>query len=84
MEIKFHKNFKKKFDRIPQKIQEQFYERLALFLQDKFHKTLNNHSVDKAFPGCRSINVGGDCRAIFQERADLAIFITIGTHSELY
>ena len=84
MEIKFHKNFKKKFDRIPQKIQEQFYERLSLFLQDKFHKTLNNHSVDTAFPNSRSININGDYRAIFQEQENMAIFITIGTHSELY
>lgn len=84
MEIKFHKNFKKKFKKIPAKIQEQFYIRLDLFLQDKFDKILNNHSVDRAFPNCNSINVSGDYRAIFTEREDVAIFITIGTHSELY
>lgn len=65
-------------------MQEQFYERLNLFLQDKFDKTLNNHSVGKAFPNCRSINVSGDYRAIFQEQEDAAIFITVGTHSDLY
>lgn len=84
MEAILHKNFKKKFDKIPLKIQERFYERLDLFLKDKFDKTLNNHPVDKAFPDCRSINVSGDYRAIFQEQDDVAIFITIGTHSDLY
>lgn len=84
MEVKFHKNFKKKFKKIPCKIQEQFYERLGLFLQNKFDKTLNNHSVDSAFPDCNSINVNGDYRAIFKEQSGVAIFITIGTHSELY
>lgn len=84
MEIRFHKNFKKKFSKITLKTQEQFYERLDLFLKDKFDKTLNNHPVDKTFPGCRSINVTGDYRAIFKEQDDTAIFITIGTHSDLY
>ena len=84
MEIKFHKNFKKRFKKIPPKIQEQFYERLDLFLQDKFDKMLNNHSVDSAFPDCRSINVSGDYRAIFKDQKETVIFITIGTHAELY
>lgn len=84
MEVKFHKNFKKKFKKLPVKIQEQFYEHLELFFQNKFDKTLNNHSVDKAFPNCNSINVSGDYRAIFEDQGNLVIFITIGTHSELY
>ncbi len=82
MEVKFHKNFKKKFKKLSVKIQEQFYERLELFFQNKFDKILNNHSVDKAFPNCNSLNVSGDYRTIFEDHADLAIFITIGTHFE--
>lgn len=84
MEVKFHKNFKKKFKRIPQKVQERFYERLNLFLQNKFDKMLNNHSVDKVFPNCKSINVSGDYRAIFEDQGDVVVFIAIGTHSDLY
>ncbi len=84
MELQFHKNFKKRFKKLPIKIQEQFYERLDLFLEDKTNKTLNNHSVGKAYPECRSINVNGDYRAIFQDQGDVAIFITVGTHSDLY
>ena len=82
--MQFHKNFKKRFVKIPLKIQEQFYKRLDLFLEDKFDKTLNNHFVGKIFPSCRSINVSGDYRAIFEDQGDKAIFITIGTHSDLY
>lgn len=84
MEVQFHKNFKKRFKKMLPKIQEQFYERLDLFLQDKFNRVLNNHSVDKAFRACRSINISGDCRAIYKEDGNIAIFITIGTHSDLY
>ena len=84
MKAKLHKNFQKKFDKLPLKIQEHFYERLDIFLENKFNKLLNNHSVEKRFPNCRSINVSGDYRAIFKENGDVAIFITIGSHSSLY
>lgn len=84
MEVKFHKNFKKKFKKIPIKVQDLFFERLDLFLRNKFDRTLNNHSVDKVFPNCKSINVGGDHRAIFEDRGDTAVFIAIGTHSDFY
>ncbi len=84
MEVKFHTTFKKKLKKIPPKIQDRFYERLELFMQDKFTKVLNNHSVDRAYLNCRSINVSGDYRAIFEDRGETVIFINIGTHSDLY
>lgn len=84
MRVTYKKQFDKDFKKLPLKVKEQFYERLDLFLQNKFDKTLNNHSVEKSFPNCRSINISGDYRAIFQEQEGVSIFITIGTHSDLY
>ena len=84
MEVVFHKQFKKKLKKLHHKIRDRFYDRLELFLKNKGHETLNNHSVDKAFPNCRSINVTGDYRAIFEEEKNIVTFIIIGTHSELY
>jgi addiction module RelE/StbE family toxin len=84
MEIVFQKKFKKKLKKLPPKIQDQFYERLEVFILDKNHKILNNHSVDKMFTDCRSLNVTGDYRAIFKEDNNVAVFLNIGTHSELY
>ncbi|MBI2645005.1 type II toxin-antitoxin system mRNA interferase toxin, RelE/StbE family [Candidatus Uhrbacteria bacterium] len=84
MEVKFHTTFKKKLKKISSKIQERFYEQLELFVQDKFNSVLNNHSVDRAYKNCRSINVSGDYRAIFENYGETIIFITIGTHSSLY
>jgi addiction module RelE/StbE family toxin len=84
MEVIFHKQFKKKLEKLPRKIRDQFYDRLELFIKDQNHKMLNNHSVDKAFTNCRSINVTGDYRAIFEENQNIVTFIIIGTHSELY
>ena len=84
MEIVFHKQFKKKFEKLPVKVQNKFFDRLKLFMRDQTHETLNNHSVDKAFPECRSINVTGNYRAIFKEGQEVVTFMIIGTHSELY
>ena len=84
MFIVFHSTFEKKFKKILPKVQNHFYNRLVLFKKNKFSPILNNHRVEKRFPGCRSINVTGDYRAIFKEEKDTYIFINIGRHSELY
>ena len=84
MEINFHKDFKKKLKKLSPNLQNQFYERLEVFMKDRTNATLENHSVDKTFTDCRSINVTGDYRAIFKEENGVVIFIKIGTHSELY
>lgn len=85
MEIKLHRNFIKDYLLLPKKIKEKFKERRNLFIEDKSHPFLNNHSVDKKFPGCRSINITGDYRVIYKETSKNSIvFMRIGTHSELY
>ena len=85
MDVVLCKNFKKKFKKLSPKIQSQFLERVGLFLNNKCHLTLNNHSVDPTYPHWRSINVSGDYRALYEEKSDnLVVFMTIGTHSELY
>lgn len=84
MRVIFKKQFEKRFKKLSPKLKEQFYERLELLLRDKFNRTLNNHSVGFAYPDCRSINITGDCRAIFQETEDAIVFVLVGTHPELY
>ncbi len=85
MEAILHQSFKKKFRKLPPKIQQRFFERVELFLNDKFHPVLNNHSVAAAYPGWRSINITGDYRALYEEKDDdVVVFTKIGTHSELY
>lgn len=84
MHVRFHKKFIKRLAKLPAKVEDAFYARLEMFRANKFDSMLNNHSVDKVFPNCRSINVTGDYRAIFEDNDDSIIFTTIGTHSELY
>lgn len=84
MKIFYKDKFDKKFRKLNPKIQNQFYERLSIFITNRYHPILNNHRVEKRFAGCRSINITGDYRAIFQDESNMVIFINIGTHSELY
>lgn len=60
MEVSFHKTFKKKYDKLSPKIEDQFKDRLRMFMKDKFDPILNNHSVGRAYPNCRSINITGE------------------------
>lgn len=85
MNVKFHRNFKKLYDKLPAKVQTQFKERLVLFLADPFDAILRNHSLTGEWAGRRSINITGNYRAIYKEVGDnIALFEAIGTHSKLY
>lgn len=85
MKIGYHKRFRKSFQKLPNKIKDKFFERLELFQSKPFHPTLNNHSVESAYPKWWSINITGDYRAFFEiKEQDMVVFMKIGTHSELY
>lgn len=85
MKVVLHKHFEKRIKKLPHSVLETYKERRDLFLVDPFDPILNNHSVDKRFPGCRSINITGDYRVIYNEvGSNLARFLKIGTHAELY
>ena len=84
MRIDFHKKFTKKFEKLPKKVQEQFYERLVVFGDNQFNVLLNNHALHYPYEGCRSINITGDIRALYETTSNTVLFINIGTHGELY
>lgn len=84
MRVKLSKNFTKALRKLNPNVRNQFYNRVNLLLESKFHPVLNNHPVDTAYPGCRSINVTGDYRAIFYEKDGTTVFVEIGKHAQLY
>ncbi len=84
MVIEYEKQFGKAFKKLLPKIKEKFFERLEIFIKNKFDYILNNHSVDPVYPGCRSIDITGDYRAIFVDEGSVVTFVTIGTHAQLY
>lgn len=59
--------------------------RIDLFTTDPFNAVLNNHPLHGEYEGCRSINVTGDLRIIYEEIGEARyIFHDIGTHGQLY
>jgi len=85
MSITYSKVFKKMFRKNNTWVQNKFSERISLFIQNKNHPLLNNHPLEGIWVGCRSINISGDFRAVYEEiDNDCFEFVAIGTHSELY
>lgn len=85
MKVRFHRKFRKEFQKLPLKDRIRFERRLGVFLQDPFDPILNNHALKGKYRGYRSINVTGDIRAIYESsKWDTALFVAIGSHSELY
>jgi len=85
MKVKFHRNFEKLYDKLPDKIQKRFEERLIIFVGNPSDPTLRDHSLTGEWQGCRSINITGDYRALYEAQdEETIIFVAIGTHSQLY
>ena len=84
MRLDYHKGFRKQYKKFPPKIRERFQQRLLLFVEDPFNPVLGNHQLHGRWDGFRSIDITGDIRAIYEELDDLAYFVAIGSHSQLY
>ena len=80
----FPKSFEKSYSRLPLSAKKAFKERRNLFLLDPQNPLLNNHALHENWAGHRSINITGDIRAVFYVEGFIAIFVAIGTHSQLY
>jgi len=85
MKFRFHNHFKKKYLKLPKKLQEAINNRFLLFFEAPFAASLKNHALIGKYKAYRSINITGDYRALYKEISeDEVIFVKIGTHSELY
>ncbi len=84
MNIDFHRLWKSYYKKLRPAQKDLFRERVKLFLQDPHHALLNNHSLHGSMQGFRSINVGGDLRAVFRPTPESYIFYRVGTHHQLY
>jgi len=84
MTISYNKDFTKKFKKLSAPQKKKFKERQTLFEIDEFNPILNNHALSGKYKGYGSINVSGDLRAVFKRTNDDAMFVKIGSHSNLY
>jgi addiction module RelE/StbE family toxin len=83
--IKYESQFKKQYKKLPKLYQDQFYEKLELFLIDPTAPQLRIHPLKGKFAGYWSMNINGDIRALYTVRGDeIIIFALIGSHSQLY
>ncbi len=82
MRVVFHKNFEKRYKKLRLGGKARFKKALSLFMVDSFHPALNNHVLSGKYGSYRSINIGGDLRAIYRMIEDnVYLFVTIDTHS---
>ena len=85
MLIQYLPKFKKQYKKLPLKFQNQFDERLQLFLLDSTLPLLRVHPLKGNYAGYWSISVNGDIRALYiRQGQSIIIFALIGSHSELY
>ena len=84
MDVSYSNSFRKDFKKLSIKVRDKFLSRLKLFQYDPFSPLLNNHSIHYPYDGCRSINITGDVRALYELKDNMAHFIHISSHSELY
>jgi addiction module RelE/StbE family toxin len=84
MRIEFHKDFTKLYKKLPRKLQLQTQVRVELFATDPDNEQLRRHALKGEFSDYWSINISGDCRALYEDYGDYVLFIKIGSHSELY
>lgn len=84
MKISYSKDFIKQADKLSPKLKLQFYEHFTLFRANPLNQKLRNHALKGKYSAYRSINIGGDYRALYLQKEDEAIFDKIGTHSQLY
>ncbi len=85
MAVRYSKEFIKQLAKQPPKVQEAFFLRLRLFIEDPSSSTLRNHALKGALTGFYSINVTGDIRAIYEIVDDeIYLYQMIGSHSQLY
>ena len=85
MIIHTHRNFDKKFKKLKSSEKLKFFERRNIFINDQFNSILNNHALKGNYEGCRSINIGGNLRAVFKTvDNNMVLFVDIDTHSNLY
>lgn len=85
MKIRYLPKFKKQYQKLPSKMQQQFDDRLRLFVNDPTSPQLRVHPLKGSYAGYWSMNVSGDLRALYLMDGDeIVIFALIGTHSQLY
>jgi len=79
----FIKHYKKRIA-FNAKMDQQFDERLELFIKHRQDPLLQNHVLKGDKLGLRAFSVTGDIRVVYKETDDAYIFLDIGSHNQVY
>lgn len=79
----FVKTFKKRFARNP-KIANKFAERLILFTINPANPILKDHALVGNLIRYRAFSITGDIRVIYYIKDEIAYFVDIGSHNQVY
>ena len=87
MEVKYHKNFVKNYKSRYQgndKIKTQFHKRLKLFIENSDNPILKNRTLKGSKRLLKAFSITGDVRVVYMEKDNVAYFLDIGTHNQVY
>ena len=80
----FRKALAKKIKRNPS-IEEKFFEKLEIFLNDPYHPSLKTHKLSGKLSKAWSFSITSDCRVVFYFASQTkVVFFDIGTHDQVY
>ncbi len=84
MTISYSRHFIKQSKKLSPAIRLKIIEGIELFADNPLDPSLRNHALRGKYKHYRSIDITGDCRALYLLRGKEVIFDQIGAHSQLY
>jgi addiction module RelE/StbE family toxin len=88
MRVQFDPDFYKRYKKANVRIRNEVDRKIALFKKDPYNAALNNHELHEEWQGYRSIAITNDYRALYEAvgegEGQIAYFVALGTHKELY
>ena len=87
MKIEFSKSYIRVFNkrfRGNSSLKKQLRERTEIFVNNPTFPLLHNHALKGDKKGLRSFSVTGDIRIIYYIQNNIAYFVDIGSHNQVY
>ena len=79
----FRKNYSKRIKPI-ENLDKRFIQRYQLFIRNREDPILKDHALTGDLKGFRAFWVAGDIRVVYYIMEDIAYFVDIGSHNQVY
>lgn len=82
MNIRYKPSFIRQYKKLPQALQEEVKEKIALFKENVRHPFLKTHKLKGHLKSFWSFSINYEYRIVFDyESKDTAVFLVIGNHT---